>query len=267
MMATVSDKKKALIECLPPGGPIIISFSGGVDSSLLAAVARECRGDQVRCILLDSPLVPRKTVLEAVKTAEDLGVPCEVIPFPVMEVNEFRCNPKNRCYLCKKMSSRILRAYAERLGSSCVADGMNASDLHEYRPGLCAATEEGIRHPFIEAGITKTEIREIAKNGGFPFWDKPSSACLASRIPYREEITAEKLQMIEKAESFLAGQGFTQVRVRLHDTSARIELIPEEMEKAFLIRGDLIRRFHEIGFHFVTLDLSGFRSGSMDEVS
>jgi uncharacterized protein len=165
------------------------------------------------------------------------------------------------------MSSRIVKAYAERLGSTFVADGMNASDLEEYRPGLCAATEEGIRHPFIEAGITKPDIREIAKNGGFAFWDKPSSACLASRIPYREEITAEKLQMIEEAETFLAGQGFTQIRVRLHDTSARIELLPGEMEKVFPIREDLISRFREIGFRYITLDLSGFRSGSLDEIS
>jgi uncharacterized protein len=265
MMTSVPDKKKALAACLPAGVSLVISYSGGVDSSLLAAVAREYRGDHVRCILLDSPLVPRKAVREAIKTAEDLGIPCEVIPFPVMEVNEFRCNPKNRCYLCKKMSSRLMKAYAERLGSIFVADGMNASDQQEYRPGLCAATEEGIRHPFIEAGITKTEIREMAKTGGFAFWDKPSSACLASRIPYREEITAEKLQMIEEAETFLAGQGFTQIRVRLHDSIARIELLPDEMEKVFPIRGDLIGRFRKIGFHYVTLDLSGFRSGSMDE--
>ena len=265
-MTTLPDKKKALVACLPAGGPLVISFSGGVDSSLLAAVARECRGDHVRCILLDSPLVPRKAVHEAIKTAEDLGIPCEVIPFPVMEVDEFRCNPKNRCYLCKKMSSRIVKAYAERLGSTFFADGMNASDLQEYRPGLCAATEEGIRHPFIEAGITKPDIREMAKTGGFAFWDKPSSACLASRIPYREEITAEKLQMIEEAETFLAGKGLTQIRVRLHDTSARIELLPNEMEKVFPIREDLVRRFREIGFLYITLDLSGFRSGSMDEI-
>jgi len=265
-MTTDPDQKKNLVACLPAGGPLVISYSGGVDSSLLAAVARECHGDRVRCILLDSPLVPRMTVREAIKTAEDLGIPCEVIPFPVMEGGEFRCNPKNRCYLCKKMSSRIVKAYAERLGSTFIADGMNASDLQEYRPGLCAATEEGIRHPFIEAGITKTDIREMAKTGGFVFWDKPSSACLASRIPYGEEITAEKLHMIEEAETFLAGKGFTQIRVRLHDTSARIELLPDEMEKIFPIREDLVRRFREIGFLIVTLDLSGFRSGSMDEI-
>jgi uncharacterized protein len=237
-----------------------------VDSSLLAAVAREYRGERVIGILLDSPLVPRKAVLEAIKTAEDLGIRCEVIPFPVMEVDEFRCNPKNRCYLCKKLSSRILKEYAERLGSTYVADGMNASDLQEYRPGFCAATEEGIRHPFIEAGIMKADIREMAETNGFSFWNKPPSACLASRIPYREEITAEKLTMIEAAETFLAKQGFTQVRVRMHDSIARIELLPDDMEKVFAIREDLVRRFREIGFHYVTLDLSGFRSGSMDEI-
>jgi pyridinium-3,5-biscarboxylic acid mononucleotide sulfurtransferase len=265
-MTIMTDKKKALIACLPAGGPLVISYSGGVDSSLLAAIARDCGEDPVRCVLLDSPLVPRKAVREAIQTARDLGIPCEVIPFPVMDVDEFRCNPKNRCYLCKKMSSRIVKAYAERMGSTLIADGMNASDLQEYRPGLCAATEEGIRHPFIEAGITKTDIREIAKNGGFAFWDKPSSSCLASRIPYREEITAEKLRMIEEAETFLAGQGFTQIRVRLHDMSARIELLTGEMEGIFPIREDLIRRFREIGFRYITLDLSGFRSGSMDEI-
>lgn len=265
-MATAATKRQALEACLPDTSLIVVSYSGGVDSSLLAAIARECRGDRIRCVLLDSALVPRKAIRQARETAEAIGVPCEVLPFPVMDVAEFRCNPKNRCFVCKTIASRILKAHAEQLGEACIIDGMNASDIHEYRPGLEAATREGVLHPFIEAGITKAEIRGMAHAYGYPFWDQPSSACLASRIPYREEITPEKLLMIEEAENYLFGFGFTQVRVRLHDRIARVELLPGEMERIFPLRGKVIRQLRKIGFHYVTLDLAGFRSGSMDEV-
>jgi len=143
---------------------------------------------------------------------------------------------------------------------------MNISDMAEYRPGLAASTEEGIIHPFIESGITKKEIREIAREYGLSVWQKPSAACLSSRIPYGEEITREKLRMIEEAEAFLAGQGFGQVRVRLHGTIARIEVHKEEMEKILDMQPAVVRKLRSIGFSYVTLDLEGYRSGSMDEV-
>lgn len=264
-IGTAADKRKALEAGLPDSGPIIISFSGGVDSSLLAAVAYKCRGEQVRCVLLDSPLIPRRAVRDAIETAKSLGITLEVIPFPIMEEFELRSNPKNRCYLCKKHSSRLIKAYAKEHGASCIIDGMNASDIGEYRPGLTAADEEGIRHPFIEAGITKQEIRGMARDAGYPFWDRPSSACLASRVPYGEDLTPGKLQMIEEAEMYMNELGFSQVRVRFHDRIARIELLPEEMERIFPFRAGVVQKFRKIGFPYVTLDLSGFRSGSMDE--
>jgi uncharacterized protein len=245
---------------------MLIAYSGGVDSALLAGIAREVLGDRCRAVLLESPVVPRAAARLAHKTAAGLGIPFEVIPVPLMEEEPFLANPADRCYYCRKVSARTLKAYADRAGLACVADGINLSDLGEHRPGIRASDEEGIIHPFIEAGITKDDIREIARGRGYAFWNMPSAACLSSRIPYGEEITAEKLRMIEEAEEHLRGLGFTQVRVRLHGPLARIEVIPDEMERFFLERGGIVRTFRTIGIRYVTLDLEGFRSGSLDEV-
>ncbi len=183
-----------------------------------------------------------------------------------MENEEFRKNSPNRCYICKKQSARILREQAEKMGISNIADGINASDLNEYRPGLQASNEEKLIHPFLSLGIQKAEIRQIAQEGGFDFWSKPSSSCLASRIPYGEKITVEKLKMVENAENILHDLGFSNLRVRLHGKIARIELIPEEFEKAVKIRHRIVELLQDCGFSYITLDLKGYRSGSMDEV-
>ena len=195
-----------------------------------------------------------------------LGIPLEVIPVPIMEEQTFLSNPRDRCYSCRKLSARILKRRAGELGIACVADGTNRSDLGDHRPGIRASDEEGIVHPFLEAGIAKADIRAIARRRGYAFWNKPSAACLSSRIPYGEEITREKLRMIEAAEEQLHELGFTQVRVRLHGPVARIEVMPEEMEKLLQERGGIEHTFRSIGFRYVTVDLGGFRSGSMDEV-
>jgi uncharacterized protein len=259
-------KEQKLREQIESRGSMLISYSGGVDSSLLAAVAREVLGDRCRAVLLDSPLVPRAAIREARKTASDLGVPLEVIPVSLLEDASFLRNPVDRCYHCKKLSAAILKRRAGDLGLACIADGINSSDLGEHRPGILASTEEGILHPFIEAGITKADIRAMARGRGYPFWDRPSSACLSSRFPYGEEITAGRLRMIEKAEEVLHGLGFAQVRVRLHSRIARIEVMPDEMERIFQERRRILEAFQSIGFTYVTVDLAGYRSGSMDEV-
>jgi pyridinium-3,5-biscarboxylic acid mononucleotide sulfurtransferase len=260
------DKRRLVEEDLANRDSLIVSFSGGVDSGLLAALAHRVLGDKARCIILDSPLVPRKAVREAQETAERIGIACEVVPFPIMDHEEFKKNPKNRCYYCKVVSSRLLRERTRETGCACIVDGVNCSDLGEHRPGLAASTEEGIVHPFIEAGISKADIRDIAREAGLEFWKKPSAACLASRIPYDEEITPEKLRMIEDAEEALHDRGFTQVRIRLHGTIARLEAIPGEMPRFLRERDEIVSVLKQFGFSYITLDLEGYRSGSMDEV-
>lgn len=245
---------------------LLISYSGGIDSTLLALLAQEALPGKIKCTLLDAPLVPRRAAQDATEIARKFGLPCEVMPFLILENEEFKKNPPNRCYICKKLSSRLLCEKAEKLGISNIADGINASNLKEYRPGLKASNEGGILHPFVSTGIEKKDIRQIAQNCGLAFWNKPSASCLASRIPYGEEITVEKLQMIEKAEDFMHDLGFTNLRVRLHSNIVRIELLPEEFGKAINNRYQIIETLEKFGFSYVTLDLKGFRSGSMDEV-
>ncbi|MGA2935225.1 MAG: ATP-dependent sacrificial sulfur transferase LarE [Methanomicrobiales archaeon] len=262
----VKGKEEILRKKIGERGSLLIAYSGGVDSSLLAGIAREVLGDRCRAVLLESPVVPRAAVRQAEETAVMLGIPLEMIPVPLMEEETFLANPADRCYYCKKVSARVLKRCADDAGLACVADGMSCSDLGEHRPGIRASDEEGIFHPFVEAGMTKKDIRAIARRRGYAFWNRPSAACLSSRIPYGDEITREKLRMIEDAEEHLHHLGFTQVRVRLHGGIARIEVIPEEMEKLLEEGAVILNTFRSIGFQYVTIDLGGYRTGSMDEV-
>jgi pyridinium-3,5-biscarboxylic acid mononucleotide sulfurtransferase len=263
---TLKEKQRILEENIRARGSMLIAFSGGVDSTLLAAISRGILGDKSRCILLDSPVVPHAARKEAYQIAHELGLDLESISLPLMDHGEFRNNPENRCYLCKKISAGYLRQRAAELGLAFVADGINVTDMSEHRPGLTASTEDGIIHPFIEAGITKEDIRAISRDLGLTVWQKPSAACLSSRIPYGEKITDRKLRTIEAAEEFLADRGFRQLRVRLQGNSARIEVPAEDLGKILDIRPALVRKFKSIGFEYITLDLEGYRSGSMDEV-
>jgi uncharacterized protein len=260
------EKTHAIKEIIAMRGSMLVAFSGGVDSTLLAVLAKEVLGNNTACVLLDSPVVPRSAVEQAHKIARELGLDLEILSVPLMEHEEFRKNPANRCYSCKKISAAILKKRAKERGLASIADGINISDKSEYRPGLAASTEEGIIHPFIESGITKQEIREIARAYGLRVWQKPSAACLSSRIPYGEEITREKLRLIEEAEAFLADRGFGQFRVRLHGTIARIEVHKEDIGKIMEMQSAVVKKLKSIGFSYVTLDLEGYRSGSMDEV-
>jgi len=245
---------------------MLVAFSGGVDSALLAALARAILPDKSSCVFIDSPLMPRSARVEAERVARDLDLSLEVIAVPLLQNEMVWKNPVDRCYYCKKQIAGILKQRAGGLGVAFVADGSNMSDLEEYRPGFRAMTEEGIVHPFIEAGMTKQEIRNLAKKSEYSFWDKPSASCLASRLPYGEDITEKKLGMIERAEGYLKENGFSQMRVRMHGAVARIELNNNDMARIFRIRKELVRVFKQIGFSYVTFDLEGFRSGSMDEV-
>lgn len=266
MFMTAREKYENLRKIIAGHGPMVVAYSGGVDSSLLAAVARDVLGEKTRCVLLDSAVVPRAAVTQAQAVAGELGLSVDIMPIPLMEFTDFRKNSADRCYFCKKISAGYLRQRAKELGFSCIADGMNVSDTLEHRPGLQAADEEGIVHPFIEAGITKDEIRTIAKKLNLTIWQKPSAACLSSRIPYGTAITEGKLNMIEEAEGFLASLGIGQRRVRLHNTIARIEVQKEDVPKLLEQQAEVVRYLKSLGFAYVTLDLEGYRSGSMDEV-
>ena len=265
-MMNSQEKAKVLRENIASKGSLLVSFSGGVDSSLLAVIAQEELGINTRCVLLDSAVVPRKAIDEAKQIAEDFGLRLDIIPMHVMDDDRFTKNPAERCYWCKKNSSAILKWRADELGFAHIADGVNLSDTGEHRPGLAASTEEGIIHPFIEAGLSKDDIREIAQECGLHFWDKPSAACLSSRIPYGDEITHEKLTMVEEAEAYLHAHLFTQCRVRMHGSIARIEVMKGDLNSLIAMIDDVVKTFKGIGFSYVTLDLEGYRSGSMDEV-
>ncbi|HVN66048.1 MAG TPA: ATP-dependent sacrificial sulfur transferase LarE [Methanomicrobiales archaeon] len=262
----LDEKERQLKDQIAARGPMLIAFSGGVDSSLLAAVAREVLGDRCHAVLLESPLIPPAEIREARETAAGLGIPLEVLPLPALEEETIRRNPPDRCYHCRMLTARILKGRARELGLAAVADGTSASDLGEHRPGLRAATEEGILHPFVEAGLTKEDIRAIALRRGHGFWNRPSAACLASRIPYGDELGIAKLRMVGDAEELLHALGFGQVRVRLHGELARIEVMPGEMERLWRERERVLESLTEMGFTYVTVDLAGYRSGSMDEV-
>jgi uncharacterized protein len=244
---------------------ILIAFSGGVDSGLLADLAMESAAGKVHTVFIDTPLVRRSAVHEAQQMACSLDLSFEIIrvPFPDDTVC---CNLPDRCYLCKRSWSRILKKRAGELGLSCVVDGANLSDESGHRPGIRASTEEGIIHPYIEAGISKADIRRIARERGLMFWDKPSESCLASRIPYGESITEEKLRMIETAENILGMEGFSGTRVRYHCGVARIEVPDADIPRLISMRERIVPMVKKAGFCYVTLDLQGYRSGSMDEV-
>ncbi|MHC1630388.1 MAG: ATP-dependent sacrificial sulfur transferase LarE [Methanoculleaceae archaeon] len=260
------DPRSALIDNLTAKKSCIVAYSGGVDSALLAHLAVEALGrDRVRCILLDSPLMPRRAVREAVTTAGALDLPLSVVSFPIPDDPRFRANPPDRCYHCRRISAQLLTGLAREEGFDTVADGANRSDLEEFRPGLAACDEAGIVHPFIETGLCKDDIRRIARAEGVPVWNRPSDACLATRIPYGDPIDPADLRMAEEAEEILHDLGFSPLRVRKHGDIARIEVAADAFPGLLAVREEVAAGLREIGFVHVALDLRGFRSGSMDE--
>lgn len=265
----VEEKHRELTEIFRSMGRVLVAYSGGVDSTLLLKVARDSLGSEnVLAATALSPLYPEREVTGAKRIAESLGVRHVFIESNELKIKGFSNNPPNRCYLCKRELFEKLCALAKKERIRFVVEGSTVDDESDHRPGRLAVQELGIRSPLKEAQFTKVEIRALSKALGLPTWDKPSFACLASRFPYGEEITAEALKRVGEAEDFLFSLGFKQVRVRHYGPLARIEVLKEEMGRLNdgPLRDAVVNQLKKIGYHYVTLDLQGFRSGSMNEV-
>lgn len=247
-------------------GGCVIGFSGGVDSTLLFAVAAEILGDRAVAVTATSKTYPERELSEARELAERIGGRHLVIVSEELDLPEFRDNPRNRCYYCKKELFGKLREIADREGVGYVLDGTNIDDAGDHRPGRVAAEELQVRSPLEEAGFTKQDIRDLSRDMGLPTWDKPAFACLSSRFPYGTAITPERVGQVGQAEESLRGLGFRTLRVRYHGTVARIELGEGEFGRATgILRDEVVRLVKAAGFTYVALDLQGYRTGAMNE--
>ncbi|MCR5664782.1 MAG: ATP-dependent sacrificial sulfur transferase LarE [Oscillospiraceae bacterium] len=262
---TARYKLERLRALLAGSGPLAVAFSGGTDSSFLLQTAQDLLGEGVLALTADSVFIPRAELEEAASFCRERGIRQKTVRIDVLRLPGVGVNPPDRCYLCKRAIFERLRAEAAAEGFSLLADGSNADDAGDYRPGMRALRELGVCSPLLEASLTKAEIRELSKARGLPGWDKPSAACLASRIAYGEALTEEKLRSVERGEALLHSLGFPLCRVRVHGTLARIELPPEEFGAALENRRTIADALKELGFLYVTLDMTGFRSGSMND--
>jgi pyridinium-3,5-biscarboxylic acid mononucleotide sulfurtransferase len=260
------DKELALGRQLEAYESVVVAYSGGVDSAYLAYVAARTLGDRAVAVTADSASYPDRHRQLAIRIAKDFGIRHEIIRTSELDRPEYRANPANRCYYCKhELYTHLTGLAAAR--SAVVVDGNNADDRGDYRPGRQAAREFGVRSPLDEVGLQKDEIRELSHRAGLPTWDEPASACLSSRIPYHSEVTDEKLRTIERAEQALRALGFRVFRVRHHDTLARLEIARGEMARALdpEIADAIVRQLKAVGYRYVSLDLQGYRTGSLNE--
>jgi uncharacterized protein len=261
------EKDRQLHELLTSVDSLIVAFSGGADSAYLSWAATKVLGSSALCVTADSPSYPDRHRQLARRVARDFGFHHEVIRTSEVERTEYRANPTNRCYYCKHELYTALRSVAAARGYSAIADGSNADDRGDYRPGRQAAREFGVRSPLDEVGLTKTEVRQLSRAARLPTWDEPASACLSSRIPYHSEVTEAKLRMIERAESALHALGFRICRVRHHGDLARVEVGRDELSDALApkTRARIVEALTGIGYREVDIDPQGYRMGSLNE--
>jgi uncharacterized protein len=264
----LQQKFERLKEILKEAGSVAVAYSGGVDSTFLVKIAHDVLGDNVIAVTAKSSTYPIREYNEAKKYINEFGIKHITIVSEELEIEGFSKNPVNRCYFCKTELFTKVRAEANKFGFKNVFDGSNFDDIGDFRPGMKAAKDQGVISPLKLAELTKDDIRTLSKQFNIPTWNKPAFACLSSRFPYGKEITVEKLTMVDKAEQFLMDLGFKQLRVRHHDEIARIEVDPADRVRFFdlEIMDKIGIEFKKIGFKYVTLDIMGYRTGSMNEV-
>lgn len=261
-------RRELLHHQLREGAPLLVAYSGGVDSAYLAHEAHLVLGEQMLAVIADSPSLARAHLVDAIAFANEQRIPLQVISTGEMDNPEYVRNDGQRCFHCKDELFTMMDRFRQERGYKTIAYGVNVDDQGDYRPGQNAARQHGVAAPLLDAGLTKADIRALAKQAGLHVWDKPASACLSSRLEYGRPVTREALAQVEEGESALRKLGFRQFRVRHHGQIARIEIASDELPKAMTseMSAEFVRIFKQLGFQYITLDLEGFRSGSMNAV-
>jgi uncharacterized protein len=266
MNGELASKIEQLKNNLKQMDSVAVAFSGGVDSTFLLKMAHESLGEKAIAVTAVSPVFPQNECKEAKQFTNNIGITHKLINSGEISIDNFSKNPTDRCYYCKKELFTKIKQIADKEKISFVLDGSNADDVNDYRPGFKALRELGIVSPLSDVGLTKGEIRRYSKEIGLDTWDKPAFACLASRFPYGIKITKEKLKMVEQAEDFVRNLGIKQFRVRFHEDIARIEVLKDDFQTVLEDSDEISKKFKDLGFKYVTLDIDGYRSGSLNEV-
>lgn len=258
---------EGMVDAMRKRSRVLVAYSGGVDSGLVARLAQDALRTDALAVIADAESLSRRELREALDEAAEIGISLKVVQVSELSNDRYVANPTNRCYFCRKELGAVLKPLASELGFRIIADGVNVSDLGDHRPGIQAMDEEGFWHPLVEFGLTKSDVRALARELGLSFHDKPSNACLSSRIAYGEVITMDKLQRVEAAEEAIRALGFPIVRVRAHAGIARIEIPREDLPRILEAETaeKVVQAVRNAGFVYVTIDLCGYRSGSMNE--